>query len=248
MGDYNGDGKTDFLIPQVVNEDNWSFFMSNGLNFNTVNKPIGLNYVQNQTGYYGVVGFSYLTQSLVENTYIPTDINGDGKTDIIYNQNLTVEFEWDRDGNQDYTYQDTPQGNVLVLFENQSSNSNNISFTQTITNCQSSDLKRNAIPVFTNNSTASQIPQFSLLSNNLLRAFKSQKDNKTDMLLREIINGNVVKETITYKTLKNDNCGNYCNSVYNTSLNTAFYPNIDIGETDGFHVVSKIEKQSKTVY
>ena len=38
MGDYNGDGKIDFVIPQADNTDSWSFFFSKGNDFQKSHK------------------------------------------------------------------------------------------------------------------------------------------------------------------------------------------------------------------
>lgn len=60
--------------------------------------------------------------------------------------------------------------------------------------------------------------------------------------IKSIILGNGVKETITYSSLID------ANNVYTASAQLEKFPNIDIKSFPGYQVVSRIEKQSKDVY
>ena len=66
FGDYNGDGKPDFLTPMDYETNDWKFFYSNGKSFNSLTKTISIQH----TEYFS--------------NYEITELNGDGKTDIIY--------------------------------------------------------------------------------------------------------------------------------------------------------------------
>lgn len=68
--DYNGDGKADILIPNVINSDVWNKFTSTGTNFNW----------QSQT--YNFLNYQPAS-NLIGKHYISTDFNNDGKSDII---------------------------------------------------------------------------------------------------------------------------------------------------------------------
>src|SRR5690606_13176052 len=81
-GDYNGDGKADFLIPTAKNSTVFSLFMSTGSGFKV----------------YGNTAYPFMYKEYDVDNYpstvkgydlIPIDINGDNRTDIIDFQNTT---------------------------------------------------------------------------------------------------------------------------------------------------------------
>lgn len=70
IGDYNGDGKADFLIPEAINSALWHKYTSTGTTY--VEQVNSLN------------GFSYtLGDATTDRYYIATDFNNDGKTDLL---------------------------------------------------------------------------------------------------------------------------------------------------------------------
>ena len=84
LGDYNGDGKTDVLVPTVENSSNWVFYFSKGNGFYKKTANTNFNYTKSK------VGFCTLNDNcLIEVSYIPNDINNDGKTDMIMQANYT---------------------------------------------------------------------------------------------------------------------------------------------------------------
>lgn len=76
-------------------------------------------------------------------------------------------------------------------------------------------------------------------------SFKFLKNEKKDVLLKSITNGNGVKESITYSAL---NDSNQSGAVYTASKDIEFYPNKDLIFANDFPLVSEILKQSATVY
>jgi hypothetical protein len=163
---------------------------------------------------------------------IPTDINGDGKTDLITysttgcNSNNTGQY-WIR------------------VWNNMDSNFVN---TATYNTGSISGVKQYALPIF----LSSDRPNFSLelaaISDNKIYRFSSQKDFNKERLLQTITTGNGVKESITYSPIVNDPCSYNCKPLYSSSSAIENYPNMDIPVAPSFQVVSKLEKQSATVY
>jgi RHS repeat-associated protein len=75
-------------------------------------------------------------------------------------------------------------------------------------------------------------------------SFKFLKNEKKDVLLKSITNGNGVKESISYSAL---NCSDQPGVVYTATKGTEFYPNKDLIFINDFPLVSEIVKQSATV-
>ncbi|KRD11546.1 hypothetical protein ASE21_07510 [Flavobacterium sp. Root901] len=241
VGDYNGDGKIDFVIPNELNKDNWNFYLSTGTSLKKINSTIGLPYENGNVGYYQVKssdGVERYPYSLKESTYIANDYNGDGKTDILYQQNLTAA----QDGFFGKT--GSPIVTKLILYENQIVTDKEIKFSAIGAPEEFAGIGRNSIPIFTNHNQVNQNLEYSVIYDNMIKSFKSPKDNREDVLLKRITNGNGIKETITYKSLKQDPY----EPIYSPTALIETFPNTDIVIAPGFKIVSMLEKQSVAVY
>jgi len=159
----------------------------------------------------------------------------------LYQQNLTVDYILSE--KDIYARRGESQITKLVLLENISCTGNAIAFNLLNKSSQLAGVKRNPIPVFTNHNKINQNLEYSLISDNAIISFNSPKDNKTDVLLKGITNGNGVKETIKYKTLQQDPY----EPIYTPTALTETFPNTDIIAVPAFKIVSFLEKESKDV-
>tara|TARA_R110000868_G_scaffold111773_1_gene301513 strand:+ start:10167 stop:16553 length:6387 start_codon:yes stop_codon:yes gene_type:complete len=221
MGDYNGDGKSDFIIPKQEGST-WYKFTSTGTTFVVeIQQYPGLEYWKP----YGIDVYHY----------IPSDINNDGKTDVLsitcsgrendsYGGNINVRPFINKNGvfGQVYgSYYARNSGTVLGL-------------------------DKYALPIFYTSNQPNKKLEIAFIRNNKLHHFQSQKDFNKERLLNTVTTGNGVKETITYSPLVSDS-GDY-DPVYTDGGYTETYPNTDIIVAPSFQVVSQLEKQSSTVY
>lgn len=246
MGDYNGDGKMDFVIPQADNSDSWSFFFSKGNDFQKITTGIGLDYYLPDTGYYAWSGFDLNTYSLFMPNYFANDFNGDGKTDIVLQGNFTIEYIMTHDG-ADYSNYGDPQVTNFVVLENKFTNGAGIGFNYNYINSQYCGLRTGAMPMFLDHNNINQNLEYAVVTGNIIKIFKSTKDNKNDTQLKQITLGNGVKENITYDKLNYDS-DNPTSSIFMPSTYTENYPNFDIKTANSFQVVSRLEKTSATQY
>lgn len=214
FGDYNGDGKNDFLIPTAINANTWNRYLSTGTAvIKTTTAYAGPNYLQSST---------FITKH-----YIATDFNHDGKTDIIL-----LSFE--------AATVNPPTGTgSLYCYPNSISN---YSYSVSIPN--TSGLNQFNLPYFYNSSRPNESLEIGFIKDNKIYTFTGFKDFNEDKLLKTITTGNGFKEAINYKPLKVEGSGGYANpNIYTIDgWSTQVYPNSDINISPSFKVVSKLER------
>jgi RHS repeat-associated protein len=215
LGDYNGDGKTDFIVPNNYG-NNYTKYLSDGVTFKNSSEIYPFTYYES-----AVLGSEIDLSHL-----IPYDFNADGKTDIVrvHNAsagslaNITVEY----------------YKNLGPSFVSQMAAYTGVS----------SNIGAYAIPVVLNHDKANPNSELSFVSKGSIFNFRCNKDNYEDTLLRSITLGNGVKEKIYYSTL-NSICDNLnCDSSYGVNGYVENYPNFDIINAPQLRLVSKIEKQN----
>jgi RHS repeat-associated protein len=178
------------------------------------------------------IGLTYpsANTSSLEISFFTSDFNGDGKTDILRQYNKVGEFV------------------SLILLENKSFSDSKIDFYRdgSVTNLTVNTSY--PIPLFTNHTQSNRNLQYSILTDNNIYTFTSNRDNRIDTCLKSLTTGNGVTESITYKPLIDDGCIDGCYSPYTATLNKSYYPYADIAVAPGLQVVTMVEKQSKSVY
>ncbi|MEN9907652.1 MAG: hypothetical protein RLZZ540_793 [Bacteroidota bacterium] len=226
LGDYNGDGKTDFMIPSGYGSTTWYKYTSTGTNFFKLTIASRITYLQNTS-----------TQT---HNYFMSDYDKDGKSNLI--RTLTTRNSANTSGNilvKCYK-------NVDGLFYPDQAIEN--------TSPYLADINLNSLPIYLPTGKGIQSKdkpynptlEIAFLSNNKIFYFNSNKNNTQDQLLRAITTGNGVKESITYKPLNDDYDENF-NTIYNSSYSEN-YPNSNIESASSMQVVSMLEKQSTTDY
>ncbi|OYX25843.1 MAG: hypothetical protein B7Z06_06635 [Flavobacteriales bacterium 32-35-8] len=230
LGDYNGDGKTDFIIPNGYGSTTWYKYTSTGTGFiKTTQTYSGISFTQNN--------------STNTYNYIASDYDKDGKSDLILTKSNR------NSANTLGTLTVSCYKNIGGIF----SSNNSVSSSST----QQADIKLNALPIYlptgkgieSKDKPYNPTLEIAFLSNDKIFYFNSNKDNTQDQLLRAISTGNGVTESISYRPLNSD--VDYSNGFYSPIYNSSYsetYPNSNIESASSMQVVSMLEKQSATTY
>lgn len=226
IGDYNGDGKSDIMIPKGFGSSQWYKYTSTGTTMIKEEKTYLPVFDKND---------SYTTYN-----YFATDFNNDGRADLIRVKNAVengkgfISVFCHANTNGDFVLnpkvsstQLQPDINIYALpvFLPQSLGSNS-----------------------TLNKVNSTL-EIAFFNNNKIHFFNSGYDYKKSNLLTNITTGNGVQEAITYIPLDTRFVNTYqYTNIYKSSKGIANYPNLDIIIDPNLYVVSKLERQSKDVY
>ncbi len=226
FGDYNGDGLTDAMIP---NGNSWKVLFSNGKTFTNG------TYYNSQMVYFN----NYLREengvtAYWKNYYIATDLNADGKSDLIYHRLKYHGKGWS-------------QHEYLKTFLNKNVYGNYTITTELV--YQYDDTGHNetsaqGIPVFVNSNYVNNANEYAYISfyrkwdnngNNdkvNIRHYFSTTNIRPNFLLNKVTN-NSVETTINYGTLTPDNTS----YVSDTS---EVYPNVNINFSPTTYLVKSI--------
>ena len=109
VGDFNGDGKIDFAIPQYNKSSAWNFYISNGVsfekkvmdNFTYFNSELEIsdegshqNFIIEKACYYG---------TFTKYSYRSVDLNGDGKSEIVRTKIVIRNHTWNSHSDKEYS-------------------------------------------------------------------------------------------------------------------------------------------------
>lgn len=242
LGDYNGDGKTDIMMPHHNGNgcsqcDYWYIYYSNP-------KPTGGSFFEveghNIVEYWANTAGSYETQTHLSN-YFAMDTNGDGKSDLVR--------VW-RKYYKDNGINDWDTQWFVSSFVNNIGNSNvtGNKFTYDYASPSYHDSDNNWWPVpvvssYRNNGLESDLVMIQN-QNNTATFIDFTKDVSQDVLLKKVTSsgGNIVDE-ITYKSMEpetNANSGQGALSEFYSSNNFLNYPNSEVIKASKIKLVSKI--------
>ena len=217
LGDFNGDGKTDFTIPnpkRIYGDSQWRFFYSTGNSINALTKEL----VYYSASYYGGKGHNGH-----KNDYVAQDINGDGKTDIIYQE----------------THRGYRSGHAVIhVLANMADEDGYANFEETVT-YTSSEINEFGRPVFLNVDKRNEHLEYAYISGRKIHSFQFKKDNRIEGTLSEVRNNGIVQH-IEYAKLERGN------DVYEPDEEER-YPYVNINNAPSRKIVSKITETGEGI-
>ncbi|MBC8053488.1 MAG: VCBS repeat-containing protein [Sphingobacteriaceae bacterium] len=220
VGDFNGDGKTDLMVANDLDSgDEYSVFMSTGNQFNKFERTFP--FVHEPYEYDGY------DQIATETMLTATDINFDGKSDIIRTKTVTK-------NNKSGAFAD------IILYQNtgmEAGGTAPIFVDAGYKSVSNFTFGHQPIPVFLGNDKPNFQMEVGLFSHNSLLTFTCQKNLQEDVQLRSIVQDGV-SYSMEYKSMVDDNINSL--PIYTRGSNQIF-PNVDI-ENRGLKLVSKLTK------
>lgn len=235
IGDFNGDGKLDFVTPHKKNTTNWVFYINkDGGTFNHFVKDIQARYDENSR-----IRESSSTYRYSNYEYIFTDFNNDGKTDLVkifdkYNKNIG-------NGNETST-----AGTEIYVYENKKFDASiqDVLFTTSSHQVLSQGSLGNPLITVANHTSNVYKNELALITGNKLRVFKSKKDNAFINRLRAITEFDMKTDVYydMYDEKKNalTDMEDTVLPFVKTNQPMSVYPKVDMDVIPGLYMVKKV--------
>ncbi|MBX7227976.1 MAG: VCBS repeat-containing protein, partial [Chitinophagales bacterium] len=235
-GDYNGDGKTDLLIPIANQSSDWKMYISTGKGFEVQHYS---NFFWYEPQWGPGPARAYRTKY---RQYRSTDINKDGKSDFI-----ATEYEhWFEDGPLDWN--DESSRSHFWVKENMGANGGSTqsvfgaAIYREVFSTYGSPIY-SLVGEFKNHQANTQII---FMQEDRIWKWNFSKDERQNGLLKKVTEGNGIATNVYYSKLEKNKVieGNLLYS----SGNSETYPFVELVAQPTMDVVSKIETQGKKQY
>ncbi len=231
-GDYNGDGKSDFMIFSGGN-NNKEFFMclSSGDDFIIEKNTYSFEYEASYNSGIYIHAFSLL----------PVDVNGDGKTDIISYYAKTDDGDSGfGDGTETIKKYSNEYSSSLdrIIFTNSSLST--ISVT--------GPLKPFPIPIFISSDRPNENLEFASISDNRVNSFKFNWDYRKSRTLKTIENNGITTE-IKYDQV-NPNSQDENDPFHSPSYSSGsgqVYPYVNVNMAPSFNIVKELTETGEGI-
>lgn len=248
FGDYNGDGKSDFMIPTALDSATWAIYYSNPKTL--LSSDVFDRELQEIVIYHPFeVGKKYTDR----NSYFAVDVNKDGKTDLIKFFNSTYKPDGTIN-DQDTLWQVQAYTNKIGTIDalnkfplTYDSNDYNpfIFVNGNIFRYFHSDSPDDPLPLVSNFRYQGSNTDFLVVRNHYekIEFYKFNKNFDRDNRLTKVTeaNGNII-QTIEYKEMDSDDSPDATNTQmgFYTSNNSVNYPNIEIIRNYATMLVSRL--------
>jgi len=247
IGDYNGDGKMDFLFPIENYNNNFLLLTNKGKGFNSSEYQLPFVYKPSikerktknvNTSFWGNLAPHYVTYDVYfYHRFIPIDINNDGKTDIIHTfSNMAPDRFEDEKENTSFTlYINTQSGDTP-------------SFVKTYRK----ELQPKGVPphiIFSSPDEKDRMVDLSLFISDKIETFTHKQNHKEDVLLREVVKENL-SETITYRPMSSNYSYEHFRDelfTYDVNYRGINYPYAILENLSQVRLVGKIERLAGNV-
>ena len=223
QGDFNGDGKWDFTIPKANNSDQWTFYYSTGENLAGYTRNTGITFKKS------TVVDDYL---IYERYYVPQDFNGDGKTDILFQENII-------NGKSNAASQ------TYNLFHNISSSLTTKFLKTTKSTGSGIFLEPGGTPIIGDYTFRNGNPEYLFIAGKEAQSVQFLKDNRIDMTLKAVSNGRLSSE-LTYDRITTEGDFYYDGDVY-SPYNNMEYPMVNINKAPSFMMIKKITEKGSGI-
>lgn len=247
LADFNGDGKTDIITPDGDGSSNWVILTSTGKGFQMGYINTGITYRKPQvinSCYPNGSGGQLCGYMLQVFYYTFSDINGDGKADVIVHDVLTP-YNYPQGGQWNYPY--NQYGDNFTIRDkgsiryNLGSDVNGFpTFSPYIDNWQnnftSGGATNKGTPIFLNNSgTNNQNLDYAFFGGDKIKFASFKKDNRVDVTLKRIKENEIVTN-INYSPLLDNGTNIYTEDQLET------YPNVNVNISPSTQLVSRITR------